>query len=403
MSIALKRKPTSAVPQMVIGLAVIVLIIGLVTAAGLFRPRVTDTVIARRDIIAAVPIAGAATAPANAYAAIYSPYQAAVSRVYASVGQHVRKGEVIAELAQPQARFNYEQARANVKTAQANLDSAESQYAPMVEAARQQLRAAQSTAQNASTATTTAATPTGDVVVTQIGADPSQARVDLYTAQQQLANAKATRDAAVIPLRQQLEAAQIALKDAQSGVKAGTLHTPISGTVTAINIQQGQTPANPNKTPIAEIADLDSLQAQGNVAADAGASLRLGMPVRITFDGAPGETFAGKIARIDKAAASGDALTVTCDFENRQGVVKPGMKAQIDATIGEARGVLAVPNTAIHKDQQGRPAVTVVEGNKTRIATVTLGLTDGLYTEVLSGLRDGEQVRLEQTRAETNN
>ena len=70
--------------------------------------------VARRDILASLPLRGKVVAPPVARADVMAPYRAPVARVYASVGDRVRRGDVLVELSHPTAQAAYEQARAEL-------------------------------------------------------------------------------------------------------------------------------------------------------------------------------------------------------------------------------------------------------------------------------------------------
>jgi HlyD family secretion protein len=352
-----------------------------------------------------------AVAPASASAAVYAPYQAAVSRIYVAVGQYVHKGDVIAELAQPAARTAYDQARINVQTAESNIKTVSARYDATIAAARQQVKTAEAAVKQAQAGaaaaatqpnTSTTASPGASTTVTMPSTQPqsnelSAAQAQLVTAQQRLATIKASRDDALAPYEQQLTAAEATLKEAQAGVKAGLIRSPISGTVTTINLQAGALPPDARKAPAATVVALDKLQVQGTVKAKMGDAIRTGMPADITFDGVPGEHFQGNVARIDQVsgALGSTSYAVTCDFDNRQGMVKPGVKGLVNIITGEAKNATAVPNGAIIKDRNGSTAVKIPAGRGTRTVAVTTGISDGRFTEIQSGLHDGDRVQVQ--------
>ncbi len=72
------------------------------------------------------------------------------------------------------------------------------------------------------------------------------------------------------------------------------------------------------------------------------------------------------------------------------------MSAAADIIINERNNVLLVPNRAIKRDTQGKPMVEVMIGDQMVEKPVSLGISDGTQTEILSGLNEGDMVILEK-------
>jgi len=72
------------------------------------------------------------------------------------------------------------------------------------------------------------------------------------------------------------------------------------------------------------------------------------------------------------------------------------MKARAAIELGEKRTVLAVPADAVQKDTSGRTIVKVLRGGHWEAAVVETGISDGQYTEIKSGLNEGETVQVKQ-------
>jgi multidrug efflux pump subunit AcrA (membrane-fusion protein) len=75
--------------------------------------------------------------------------------------------------------------------------------------------------------------------------------------------------------------------------------------------------------------------------------------------------------------------------------IKVGMSAEADVTIDKRTGVLLVPSRAVIQDSQGKTTVKVMSGEQTTERLVTIGITDDVNTEVVSGLTEGETVIVE--------
>lgn len=409
MSIAREQPRTQNYSRwIVIGLAIL-LLIGLGVWA-LMRSRPESATVTRRDLVAVVPIKGEVVAPPTERADLYSPFKAPVAKVYATVGANVKRGDVLVELNVPNAQQAYADAQQRVKEAETAYANAEREYDAPVAAARKQLDAARAAERAArqpapttpsvtidtdtgtTTTTTPAPAPAGDL------AAASSARI---AAEQALAQAEAAKTAALVTYRQQLDAAREYLQEAQSGRKLGMIRSPITGTVLALNAQPGAVAGTDRKVPLATVVDLDELEVQGVIDPRQASAVKAGMPVTVTVAEVPNEQFEGKVHAITTRTGGGllknkTEYVAVIHLKNKAGQVKPGMKAGATVQLEEQKNVLAVPNDAVHEDRSGRPVVKVLSGSNWVDRVVEIGLSDGHYTEVKSGLKEGEVVQVKQ-------
>jgi RND family efflux transporter MFP subunit len=332
------------------------------------RSRPEAATVTRRDILAAVPIAGEVIAPPGERADVYSPYQAPVSKVHTTIGDNVKRGDTIVELSLPNMQAAYEQAKANEKAAETAYANARGQYDSAVGQWRTQVGAT--------------------------AADPS-ARA---TAEQGLAQAQAAATAGLAPYQQQLEEARRAVQDARAGKKLALIHAPMAGTVLALNAQPNAMVGTDRKVPVATIVDLDALVVNGEVKANQAGFVKAGMPATIVVEGLPGEQFDGEVKALTTELAGkvikSQRYVAVVHVKNKGGKVKPGLKATAAVKAGEVKDALAVPNDAVHTDKSGRPVVNVMRGGKWEAAIVEIGMSDGKYTQVKSGLKEGETVQV---------
>lgn len=131
--------------------------------------------------------------------------------------------------------------------------------------------------------------------------------------------------------------------------------------------------------------------------------LRLGQPVTITVDAFPGESFSGKVRRISPIVSGGKLETRTADvwiyFDKKDRRIKPGMSADIEILVDTLPSVLFVPTQAIIV-REGKKQVYVAEGSslkpgsrtKARLRPIEEGESNWSFTEVKSGLSEGEYV-----------
>jgi membrane fusion protein (multidrug efflux system) len=119
--------------------------------------------------------------------------------------------------------------------------------------------------------------------------------------------------------------------------------------------------------------------------------LKSGLPVRMVVDAVPGKVFEGKIDRVSPVMDSGSGtFRVVCALDNSP-ELRPGMFGRIEVIYDQREDALTVPRVALLEDE-GEPALFVVRDKKAHRMPVKLGYTNGEIAEVLSGVKEGDQV-----------
>lgn len=405
MSIA-REQPRTQNNTLWIGIGIAaVLAIALGTWA-FMRTRPESATVTKRDLVAVVPVKGDVVAPPNERADLYSPFQAAVVKVYATVGANVKRGDVLVELNVPNAQQAYADARQRVKEAETAYANAAREYSAPLAAAQKELdaaRAVERSARQPAAASVTVDSDTGTTTTTTAApaVDLQAASTARMNAEQYLAQAQAAKATALVAYQQQLDAAREFLKEAQSGRKMGMVRSPINGTVLALNAQPGVVAGTDRKVPLAIVVDLDELEIQGVIDPRQASAVKAGMPVSVTVTEVPNEQFEGRVHSITTRPGGGllknkTEYVAVIHLKNKGGKAKPGMKAGTTIELAEQKNVLAVPDDAVHEDKAGRPVVKVLTGSSWTDRVVEIGLSDGHYTEVKSGLKEGEVVQVKQ-------
>ena len=207
-----------------------------------------------------------------------------------------------------------------------------------------------------------------------------------------------------------------------------TIHSPIDGIVISRAVDVGQTVAAAMNAPVLfTIAnDLSKMQIDSNVAeADVG-NVELDQTVDFTVDAFPYRTFHGKVSQVRNAATIVQNVVtydVVISVNNADLKLKPGMTATANIVIAHREGVLKIPNAALRvrmpdsiatptpaatpppapterKHREGGRGekrdrtifVMPPRGGKPAPVPVKLGINDGVTTEVVEGLKDGDVV-----------
>ena len=236
---------------------------------------------------------------------------------------------------------------------------------------------------------------------------------DVINAQAAVREARAALNSAEAGLtanamkQQDVQAGEEAVRQAEDQVRYQEaqldktfIRTPISGTVLQMAAQQGETLAAGLSAPtLIIVADLNRLQVDAFVDETDIGKVRLGQSATVTVDAYPDQRFSGKVIKI----ASGSTLQqnvvtydVTIAIKDPEHQLKPDMTTSVTIAVGEHPNVVALPNEALKPDNKGGQYVWLQRaGAKEPIQQpVEIGATDGTYTEIKSGVEDGDTVVL---------
>jgi cobalt-zinc-cadmium efflux system membrane fusion protein len=208
---------------------------------------------------------------------------------------------------------------------------------------------------------------------------------ELQASEAEWAQAEAERRAA--------EAALSALGAASGSGPRFVLRAPISGTVIDRTALRGQM-IGPEQT-LFSIGDLSRLWLVAHVFERDALRMQTGTSARVTFPALPAEPFVGQVTRIgSRVDPASRTLDVRIEVDNPSGVLRPGMSGSALVPLADSGGkVLAVPVESLQRLPQGWSAfLPRAEAGVFEIRTVGRGRDLGSEVEVLSGLREGEQV-----------
>ena len=371
--------------KIVAGLVIVVL---GVAAFFYLRGRETEPLfrtakVTRGDIVSAVTASGNANAVTTVL--VGTQVSGTIKQIYADFNSPVRKGQLIAQIDPSIFEAQVEQARANRLSSEANLEKSES---TLIDAKRTMER--------------NKVLFSKDLI----------ARSDLDTAETNYETSRAS----VAASKAQVAQTAAALKFAETNLRYTRITSPVNGIVVSRNVDVGQTVAASFQTPtLFTIAqDLTKMQIDSSVVeADIG-RVFVGQPVEFTVDAYPDVTFNGAVSAV-RIAPINVQNVVTYDVvvrvANPELKLKPGMTANISIITSKKTGVLMVPNTALRfrptvktaaKEEKGS-AVWVLRGGKPERIKVTLGITDGNYSEVVKGdLKEGDDAVLESLKQKNN-
>ena len=289
-----------------------------------------------------------------------------VSHLYVDYNSVVKKGQVIAELDKTNLTSELSTARANLSSAQSTLNYEQSNYNRYQTLFEKGL----------------------------VSADEFE--------QAKLSYLKA---------KEQVNTSRESVQKAQTNLGYATITSPIDGVVLSKAVEEGQTVAASFNTPeLFTIAqDLTDMRVIADIdEADIG-GVREGQRVTFTVDAFPEDMFEGKVTQVrQQATTESNVVTyeVVISAPNNDLKLKPGLTANVTIFILEKNNVLTVPSKALRfmpnealmaegqtiKDVEARLKVWTLEGNVFTAHAVETGITNGVITEIISGIAEGTEV-----------
>jgi len=214
-------------------------------------------------------------------------------------------------------------------------------------------------------------------------------------------------EARVRAARAQIAAQQAAYSVARTSRAHTEIVSPITGVVITRSVDPGQTVVSALQSPVlfAIAADLRRMRVIAAVdEADVG-EVHAGLSATFTVNAYPTRTFTGTVMEIRNAPVVVEEVVTygsVVEVDNDDLALRPGMTASVHIATGSATSVVRVPNAALQFTPPGEtagtsPEVWSITNGAVRRIPVTTGLADGLWTEVRSGLSDGDVVITELT------
>ena len=214
------------------------------------------------------------------------------------------------------------------------------------------------------------------------------------------------------------DSSKASLAKAERNLSYATITSPIDGVVISRDVEEGQTVASGFETPtlFTIAADLTQMQVVADVdEADIG-DVEEGQRVSFTVDAYPNDVFEGKVTQIRLGATSSSSSTnttttvvtyeVVISAHNPDLKLKPRLTANITIYTLDKQGVLSVPakalrftpavplvgSNAVVKDCEGEHKVWTREGDTFTAHPVSIGISNGIVTEITGGINEGTQI-----------
>jgi RND family efflux transporter MFP subunit len=352
---------------------------GSLIAATLLRPRYAQELDAAAARVAGSPprvsVATARLAPATSEltlpgnaqafreAALYARVTGYVKRWKVDIGDRVKQGELLAEIAAPdvddqlaQAQANLEQARANLPLAQANAELAKITLKRDEQASN---------------------------VIAPLQIDQDRAAVKTTVAQVEVTQASIQVNEATVQRYKTLQGFQ-------------KIVAPFAGVITARNVDPGAlvTADNPSETrEIFHLMQTDPLRVFINVPQVYATAVAPGQQAVVYRQEDPLKRFSGRVTRTAKALDPNTRTLLTqVDVPNPDGALRPGMYLRVNLVAARAARSVLIPSAALVTRNDGPEVALLSENKAVRYRKVQLGRDYGTEVEVVAGLEGGETV-----------
>ena len=204
----------------------------------------------------------------------------------------------------------------------------------------------------------------------------------------------------------QVAQAKAALENAEEDLRNSTIVSPIDGLVLSRDVSVGDGVSSililgSQATLVMTLGDTSEVYVQGKVdEADIG-KVYLGQPARIVVESFKDKKFEGKVTRISPFGKEKDNVTtfeVRVSISNPSGQLKANMSANAEIILEEKKNVLMVPEASLIYDKDRNASVELPDAhadNGRKKIPVKLGISNGVKTEIVSGLTEKQQVILQ--------
>jgi HlyD family secretion protein len=325
-----------------------------------------------------------------------------VEKLYVDINNQVHKGQELAQLDQQEIvaqvdaqRAQLAAAQANVATYEANIEqdkvNANAPDLPMYKATLDRNREMQKEGVVSRQALDDA---NKDYLAALTRRDNSKAQIGVDTARLKQARA-------------QVQQAQAGLKQLEEQLSYTTIVAPMDGVILSRDVEIGDAVSSilvlgSTATLVMTEGDINQVYVQGKVDEADIAHVYMNQPARIKVESFRDRVFNGKVTKIAPLGVEKDNVTtfeVRVSIDNPGGELKANMTANAEIILDEHKNVLMVPESAVMYDNQKNASVEIPDKKQKegkRKVPVKVGISNGSVTELLSGLKEGDQVVLQQ-------
>jgi len=307
--------------------------------------------VSRRDLSATVLATGVVRPMVGAEVRVGSRASGVLERLYVTVGDPVREGQLLAQLDSIELTARVKQAEAAVENANADHAYAAQEYERGIELREREL-----------------------------------------ISDTEMALMERQRDVGASQVRQ----AEANLESARIQLSYTKIYAPIGGVVAEVATQVGETVAASFASPtFVTIVDLDRLEVWAYVDETDIGRVEVGQDAVFTVDTYTDTDFEGEVTAIRPMAEIQDAVVnyvTVIEIDDGHGkILRPEMTTTVNVMLERREDVIAIPNSAVRRDRDGTYAFIMRGGDRMR-QDIRVGYRGREYSEVVEGLNEGDRV-----------
>lgn len=191
-----------------------------------------------------------------------------------------------------------------------------------------------------------------------------------------------------------------AFKEAKERLDDTQIRAPFTGTILKKDVDVGYVISSTlssasEGTPLFSMANLDNIYMNAQVDEVDISKISVGQTAAVAVDSLPDRSFKGRVERVapkgkvERTVTIFDVVIIITDEEKE--FLKPGMTASVSILTDTVKDALLVPNEAL-RTNEGKTGVYVMKNGSPQFAEAKPGKTDGILTELKSGVKDGDEV-----------
>lgn len=324
-----------------------------------------------------------------------------VKKVLVDYGEHVRQGAVLVELDKEDLQARLREANASLQAAEAAEQSALAGLERnKVEAEGPDVPFLKSAAERAKKL------HLQGLIASNMLEDADRTYQLALHKQSSASRGVAVARADVARAKAQVSQARAALERSQEDLRNSTIVSPMDGLVLSRNVEVGDAVSSilvmgSQATLVMTLGDVRDVYVLGKVdQADIG-KVYLGQKARIVVESFKEKRFEGEVTKISPLGLEKENVTtfeVRVSIRNPGGQLKANMSANAEILLQEKKNVLLVPENAVIYNRERKASVEVpdpIAEKGRKKAPVELGISNGVKTELVAGLPEGQKVILQ--------
>lgn len=230
----------------------------------------------------------------------------------------------------------------------------------------------------------------------QVALSQAKSAVDQRTAELAIKKSEA-RESDLELARADILSAQGQVEQATSRYNNTLITAPLDGTITSIDIKQGELATAMREVIV--LQDVSNVYLEANINEANISNIEVGMPIDITFDAFGSDTiFNGRVSKVDPSSTLVSGVVnykITASIDGQVENLKPGMTANMTIKAKEKSNVLTIPSRAVLEDEKGNKTIRLITDARKKkfkeVKVVTGQEGDGGIIEIVDGLKDGDE------------